>query len=139
MAPAADQRDTASIRWIQDAARRAESRVRRLRITNRIAVILGLIASFIATIFAAIVAKKGMLGPLDWAQACWVIAGFTGVTTLSSGLQTGLDIQANLAKTSSCLGRLRSLELAVCIGTRSAAEISRECEEIAREYSEILV
>jgi hypothetical protein len=139
MEPAAEARDTAGIRWIQDAARRTESRARWLRITNRTAVILGLIGSFIATIFAAIVARKGMLGPLDWAQACWIIAGFTGVTTLSSGLQTGLDIPANLGKTLSCLGRLRALELAARIGTRSAAEISRECEAIVKEYPEVLV
>jgi hypothetical protein len=135
----AQQPETASIRWIQDSARRAEARVRRLRLTNRAAVVLGLIASFIATVFAATVAKEGMLGSLDWSQACWVIAGFTGLTTLSSGLQAGLDIPANLAKMSSCLGRLRELELAASMGNRSAAEISKECEAIAREYPEILV
>jgi hypothetical protein len=115
--------------------------VRRLRITNRCTVILGLIGGFISTILAAIVAKEGEVATLglDWAEACWVIAGFSGVTTLSAGLQTGLNLQANLAKTSSCLGRLRALELAASIGTRSAAEISRECQEIAREYSEVLV
>jgi hypothetical protein len=139
MEPAVEQRDNASMRWIQDSARKTESRVRRLRFTHRAAVILGLVASFVATIFAAVVAKKGMLGSLDWSQACWLIAGFTGITTLSSGLQTGLDIQNNLTKMSSCLGRLKALELAASIGARSPAEISRECEEIAREYSDVLL
>jgi hypothetical protein len=139
MTAAGEQREAPGIRWIQDAVRRTEARARWLRVTNRIAVILGLVGSFISTIFAAIVARKGMLGPLDWSQACWIIAGFTGVTTLSSGLQTGLDIPTKLGKTLSCLGRLRALELAASIGTRSAAEISGECQEIVKEYPEVLV
>jgi hypothetical protein len=139
MQPTMERTESAGIRWIQDAARRVESRVRWLRITNRTAVVLGLVASFVATVLAALVAKNGMVGPLDWAQACWVIAGFTGMTTLSSGLQTGLDMQTSLAKAASCLGRLRALELAARVGTRSAAEIAKECEELAREYPEVLV
>jgi hypothetical protein len=138
MEPAAEHRDAVTTRWIQDAVRRTESRVRRLRATNRTAIILGLIASVVATVCAAIVAKKGELGPLAWSQACWFIAGFTAITTLTSGLQTGLDLPANLAKTSSCLGRLRALELAASVGTRPAGEISKECEAIAREYPDVL-
>jgi hypothetical protein len=139
MAPLAKQPDAARMRWIEDAVRRAESRVRRLRLTNRTALILGLIASGVATVSAAIVAKNGALGPLAWSEACWLVAGFTAITTLTSGLQTGLDLPANLVKTSSCLGRLRALELAAAVGTRPVAEISKECEEIAREYPDVLV
>jgi hypothetical protein len=139
MEAAAEPSDDARMRWIQDTTRRMESRVRGLRIIHRATVLLGLVASFIATLFATIVAKKGMLGPFDWSQACWIIAGLTGITTLSTGLQSGLDIRTNMAKSSSCLGRLRALDLAASIGTRSPSEISKECEEIAREYSDVLV
>ncbi len=125
------------VKWIIENKLKAEKRQRKLRKSNTQTIIIGLLASTLATLLAGYTAASN--SPfMNWRWTCAVVAVFTLCATITTGIQKQFDLSGNLSKISGCLGRLNALDIAVKLGIRSREEIAKECQEIAIQYSEYL-
>jgi hypothetical protein len=126
------------VQWIRENKIKAERKIHRLRRMNTQTIITSLLTSTFATVLAGYTAASN--SPLmNWRWTCALVAIFTLCATISTGLQKQFDISGSLSKVSGCLGRLNALELSIRLGNRSRDEISKECEEIAVQYSDYIV
>ena len=126
------------VQWIRENKIKAERKIHRLRRMNTQTIITSLLTSTFATVLAGYTAASN--SPLmNWRWTCALVAIFTLCATISTGLQKQFDRSGSLSKVSGCLGRLNALELSIRLGNRSRDEISKECEEIAVQYSDYIV
>ena len=126
------------VQWIRENKIKAERKIHRLRRMNTQTIITSLLTSTFATVLAGYTAASN--SPLmNWRWTCALVTIFTLCATISTGLQKQFDISGSLSKVSGCLGRLNALELSIRLGNRSRDEISKECEEIAVQYSDYIV
>jgi hypothetical protein len=138
MAQTGEQQQNARLEWIQARRASAEARMARTRRSNTRVLYVSLFASTAATALAGFAAAAGAAPVASWRVTCAVVAVFTFVATVASGMQTQLDLPGNLSRLSACVGKLRALEYAAATGTRELAEIDAECQEIVREFPEFL-
>jgi hypothetical protein len=125
------------LNWIRDRLRAAETRARRLRRTHAASLYASLVTSTLATGLAGYAATAG--SPLSsWRLTCGVVAGLTFIAAIASGAQKQLDLNARLAKATTCTGRLRALEFAVAVTGKRGEEIDTECQTIAKEYPDLV-
>jgi hypothetical protein len=123
--------------WIRSRLERADAQATRTRRANLRAIYASLFASTAATALAGFaVAANAPVG--SWRITCGIVAILTFVAALSTGLQKQLDLTGNFSRLAACVGRLRALEYAVSMGTRSLTEVDAECEEIVRTYPEFV-
>lgn len=127
---------------IRTGMRRAEAQATELRKKNSRYVSVGVIAGGLATVVAGTAAALGPVvgqGPPAWKLTCGIVALLTGVATVLNGLQKQLSIAERLAKASSCLGKLTSLEFALTVNNRETVEVAREYESALAAYPDIIL
>jgi hypothetical protein len=126
-----------NIEWIKECRGNAEKKLRSLKRVNTQTIITGLLTSTLATMLAGFTAASN--SPLlNWRWTCALVAVFTLLAAIATGLQKQFDFSGNISKISGCVGRLNALELAVRLGIRSKDEIAKECEEIALLYPDFI-
>jgi hypothetical protein len=139
MSSSSDSTTSPQLQWIRGALLAAESHVRRLRRADAWAIVLGTVGSSLAAFLAGGTALKGQpLLDVSWVTTCGVAASLSLVAGVSTGLHKGLGIATRLSRASTCTGKLRALDLAASLGRREAAELARECEQVAAEYADLL-
>ncbi len=135
---------------IRSGIRKAEGEVTSLKRKNSRYIIIGLVASAVSTVIAALAASLGPViaqtltgqqgppGPA-WKLTCGVVAVCTGIATIFGGLQKQLSIAERLAKSMACAGKLHSLEFALTVNNRETPEVAKEYEMAIASYPEIIL
>lgn len=127
---------------INDGLLKSEAHVKKLRIMNSRFIYLSLIASVLATLIAGLTAILGPLagqGPPAWKATCGLIAVFTAVATVFTGLHKQLTVSERLAKATLCAGKLKSIELTLSINENNTDEALKEYKEVIANYGEFIV
>lgn len=133
---AADVRTVLATR-IQEHMRRVERRVVRLRRHNVQVITVNLLCSTIATLLAGLTAASGPLigeGAPAWRWTCGVIAVVTAGAAVATGLQQRFKVPEQLARSLTCAGKLRSLELALQLARLAPEEVGQEYEQLITTY-----
>jgi hypothetical protein len=126
---------------IKNSLAYAESQTTKLRKTESRLQIITLISSAAATLVAGITAAQGPLvgnGEQGWQLACIIAAVFAFIGTVCTGLNQQLRINDRLTESVQCVGRLKSLDVAVTTGSRNRDEIKKDYEETARTFPELV-
>ena len=138
---AADVR-TVLVSRIQEHLRRVEGKVGRLRRLNVRVVSANLDCSTLATLVAGLTAASGPLmgeGASAWRWTCGIVAVVTAGTGLTTLLQQRLKVPEQLARSLTCAGKLRSLELALQLARVAPEEVGQEYEQLITTYPEELI
>ena len=90
-----------------------------------------------ATVVAGIPAAAGV-APGGWRLTCAVTAGLAAIGTVATALRQQVAGGERLAKSESCVGRLRAIEYGLSVGTLSAADADRAYQELVRDYASII-
>jgi carbon starvation protein CstA len=126
---------------IQQSLQQVETQTARLRKTNTILVVFGVVNSAVATLVTALTAAVGPFigeGPAGWRISCIIGAVFAFGSTVCVGLDKQLKTTDKLAQTHQVLGRLRVLDMTMLTGSRSHDEITSDFEDLMKMYPEII-
>ncbi len=126
---------------VRASLQKTEERTAGLRKANTRLLVSGMASSAASTLVAGITAAQGPIigeGAEGWRVACIVAAVFGFVATVCTGLTQQLKISDRLSKGNQCLGKLRSLDLAITTSSRSWEEIIQEYQEIVKGYPELV-
>lgn len=135
-------RDLAAFaQMVKASLHRAEERASGLRQTNTRL----LVASIVSSAATAVVAGgTSVMGPVvgqgipGWRLACTVAAILAFTSTVCTALTQQMRIGERLTEGNQCVGRLRSLDLAIVAGGHSWEEVTEEYADIAKTYPELL-
>ena len=100
-----------------------------------------MISSTAVTLVAGITAAIGPVtgtGAEGWRMACIIAAIFGFVSTVSTGLSEQLKISDRLSEGRQGVGKLRYLDVVITTGNKSWEEITKEYEEIAKAYPDLI-
>lgn len=120
---------------------RVEGKVSKYRSQYNRILTISLVSSGAATLVAGITSAAGEaaeIGIEGWRLACIIAAVFGFVSTISSGVIQQRNLNDRLSDGKECLSRLRYLNTVIVTGSRELSEISREYEELAVKYSELI-
>jgi hypothetical protein len=126
---------------IKNSLEYAERQAANLRKTETRLQVITLVSSAAATLVAGVTAAQGPLvgeGDQGWRLACIAAAVFAFVCTVSTGLNQQLRINDRLAENIQCVGRLKSLDVAIVTGSRTRDEVKKDYEEVARTFPELI-
>jgi len=126
---------------VKASLRKAEKIVFGLRHTHTRLLIAGIVSSAATTLVAGITAAQGPIvgdGTEGWRIACIVAAIFAFASTVCIGLNQQLKISDRLLTGTQCVGRLKSLDVGISISSRAWEEVTKEYEEIAKTYPELI-
>jgi hypothetical protein len=100
-----------------------------------------MISSTAVTLVAGITAAVGPVagtGVEGWRMACIIAAILGFVSTVSTGLSEQLKISDRLSEGRQGVGKLRYLDVVITTGNKSWEEITKEYEEIAKAYPDLI-
>ena len=100
-----------------------------------------IVSSAVSTLVAGVTAATGQaaqIGTQGWRTACIIAAIFGFISTVSTGFVQQLKTSERLAEGKQCLGQLKSLEVLIATAGKSRDEITREYQEIVRNYPDLL-
>ena len=136
-----NQTHEALTRRIRESLKRAEAHADRLKRNNTRLMVSSVVSSGISTLVTGVTAAQGPIvseGIPGWRISCIVGAVFGFVTTVAVGLNQQLKLSARLSKANEALGRLRTLSVAIDIGSETWEEIRKDYEEIMRTHPEFV-
>jgi len=135
-------RDRAAFaQMVKESLRRAEQRAVGLRKTNTQLLVASIVSSAATVLVAGGTAAAGPVvgqGIPGWRMACVVAAILAALSTVCTGLTQQLKIGDRLSQGNLCVGRLKSLDVAIVTGGHAWEEITKEYAEIARIYPEFI-
>jgi hypothetical protein len=141
MSNGSSQDSNAVAKSVKASLQKAEGIVSGRRKANTSLLVTGMTTSAASTLVAGITAAQGPLigsGIEGWRVSCIIAAVFACAATISTGLSQQLKINDRITEGTQCVGKLKSLDVAITTGSRSLAEISKEYEEIAKTYPEFI-
>jgi hypothetical protein len=141
MAVASDRDPSAFAQVVKESLRTAQQQTSGLRRTNTRLMVASTVSSAITTLVAGGVAAVGPMVKLEdasWSLACIVAAVFAFASTICTTLTQQMKVGERIVQGNQCVGRLRSLDVAIATGVRSWEEITKEYGEIAQSYSEFI-
>ena len=141
MTPTSEQRE-AMLERIRDGLRTAEDRAQSLRRRSSRFTLVNLACGALGTLVAGLAAAGGPMagtGPHAWKMTCAAVAVLTASATLFSGLNQQLAIPDRLAKATTCVARLRALEMEITVTHRDLAEVTRQYEDVLASYQEFMM
>lgn len=141
MSPTSEQKD-AMLNRIRDGLGRSEARATILRQRSSRFIIVNLVCGALGTIVAGLAAAAGPAigtGPHAWKLTCAAVAVLTACSTLFSGLNQQLAMPDRLAKATTCVARLRALEMEITVTHRDLMEVTRQYEDVVANYQEFLL
>ena len=133
---------SALLERIREGIRRSDRESSELKKKNSRYITVGITASALSTVIAGATAALGPLigqGVPAWKFTCGAIAVCTGIATVFTGLQKQFSIAEQLAKATSCSGKLHSLEFGLTVNNRDTAETAKEYENVIASYPEIIL
>ena len=137
LAPPADRTDRLA-RVRADLAR-AERRLRRLRRRDTVGIAVSLGATSLSTVVAGSAAALNQaVATQGWRATCALAAVLAGVGAVATGLRQQLASGDRVARTASCVGRLRGLEFALSVGATSAEAADAQYRELLEQYADDL-
>jgi len=140
MNPISEERE-AMLGRIRDGLRTAEGRVQNLRSRSSRFILVNLVCGALGTIVAGLAAAAGPVagsGPHAWKLTCAAVAVLTASSTFFSGLNQQLAIPDHLAKATTCMARLRALEMEMTEMNRDLADVARQYEDVVASYDEFM-
>ena len=126
---------------VKASLQKAEGIISGRRKANTSLLVTGMTTSAASTFVAGITAAQGPLigeGIEGWRIACIIAAVFAFAATISTGLSQQLKINDRILEGTQCVGKLKSLDVAITTGSRSWEEITKEYEGIAKIYPEFI-
>jgi hypothetical protein len=127
---------------VKDSLQKAQGHASSLRKNNGRLLVAGIVSSAATTLVAGFTAAQGPVvggdGVAGWRLACIVAAVFGFVSTVCTGLSQQMKFSDRLSQGNQCVGRLRSLDVAITTGSRGWDEIAREYEDIAKTYPDLI-
>ncbi|MGA8184760.1 MAG: hypothetical protein WB819_14095 [Terriglobia bacterium] len=135
-----DQRDE-MLQRLRSSLSKAEDHMHHLRREDAALVYASLAASSLGTIVAGLAAALGPTlgkGPLAWKVTCALVAALTASATILSGVHKQQAVPVRLGKASACVLKLRALEMDMTLGSRDAAQVAKEYQELAVNYLEFV-
>jgi hypothetical protein len=126
---------------VKASLQKAEGIISGRRKANTSLLVTGMTTSAASTLVAGITAAQGPLigsGIEGWRVSCIIAAIFACAATISTGLSQQLKINDRILEGTQCVGKLKSLDVAITTGSRGLEEISKEYEEIAKTYPEFI-
>jgi len=97
--------------------------------------------SAIATLVAGITSAAGPVigsGIEGWRAACIAAAVLSFASTLITGISQQLRLGDRLLEGSQCAAKLKALDIGITVGSRPWEDVTREYEEIAISYPELM-
>ena len=140
MSSISQERD-AMLERIRDGLRTAEARVQNLRRRSSQFILVNLVCGALGTVVAGLAAAAGPVagtGPHAWKLTCATVAVLTASSTLFSGLNQQLAIPDRVAKATTCVARLRALEMEITVTNRDLADVTRQYEDVVASYQEFM-
>jgi len=126
---------------VKESLRIAQDQTARLRNTSTRLVVAGIASSAITTLVAGGTAVTGPVvgeGDAGWRLACILAAIFAFASTICTGLTQQLKISERLSQGIACVGRLKSLDIAMVTNILDWQAITKEYAEIAKAYPEFI-
>jgi hypothetical protein len=126
---------------VRDSLRTAENRAQGLQRRSSWFILVNLVCGALGTVVAGLAAATGPAagtGSHAWKVTCGAVAVLTACATLFSGLNHQLAIPDRLAKATTCVARLRALEMEITVTHRDLAEITRQYEDVVAGYQEFM-
>lgn len=126
---------------IKSSLLKAEKFVSGRKRTNTRLLVASMAFSGASTLVAGITSAGGPIigsGIEGWRLACIVAAVFGLTSTVSTGISQQLDATDRLSKGKECLTKLRTLDLGITTGKKKWEEITKEYEELAISYPELI-
>ncbi len=133
---------SALLEQIREGIRKSDQQSKDLKKKNSRYLVVSIVAGAMSTVIAASAAALGPVlagGAPAWKATCAVIALFTGVATVFTGMQKQLSIAERLAKAIACSGKLHSLEFAITVNNRETSEVAKEYETALSSYPDVLL
>lgn len=135
------EREKALAGDVREAVEHLDRTTRRLRRTNTMLLISGVVSSGASSLVTGVTAAQGPVvgsGIPGWRLACTIGAIFSFGAAVLVGINERLKIGERLASTRQCAGQLRSLEVALTTGSRPWDEIVDRYAEIVETYPELM-
>jgi hypothetical protein len=126
---------------VKASLKKTEKLVSDHRKTNTGLLIASMTFSAGSTLIAGITSAAGPVigtGIEGWRMACIAAAVLGFISTISTGISQQLKINDQLLEGTQCLGKLRSLDTSITIGSRPRNEILSEYEELSRSYPKFI-
>ena len=126
---------------VKESLRIAQEQTAALRKTNARLIVASIVSSATTTLVAGGTAAAGPVvghGDDGWRIACIVAAILAFTSTICTALTQQLKVGDRLTQGNQCVGRLRSLDVAIATGVRSWDEITKEYGEIVKTYPEFI-
>jgi hypothetical protein len=126
---------------VKASLKKTEKLVSGHRKTNTGLLIASMTFSAGSTLIAGITSAAGPVigtGIEGWRMACIAAAVLGFISTISTGISQQLKINDQLLEGTQCLGKLRSLDTSITIGSRPRNEILSEYEELSRSYPKFI-
>ena len=128
---------TAITRSVKSSLKKTEKFVKSHRRKNSSLLITSMALSGASTLVAGITSAAGPVigsGTEGWRLACIAAAAMGFMATISTGISQQLKVSDQLLEGSQCLGKLKSLDTSITIGSRTRDEVIHEYEEIIQSF-----
>jgi hypothetical protein len=126
---------------IRTSLKKADKLVTSRRKTNNQLLITGITTSAASTLVAGITAAGGPLigtGTAGWRLACIIAAVFGFTSTIATGIGQQMKDSNQFSKGVECVGKLKTLDVAMTTGSKSWDEIVSEYENLAATYPDFI-
>jgi hypothetical protein len=120
---------------------KAEKLITSKRKANNRLLITGITSSAASTLVAGVTAAGGPIigtGTEGWRIACIIAAFFGFTSTITTGIGQQMRESNQLSKGNECIGKLKSLDVAITAGSRDWEEIVNEFEDLVKIYPEFI-
>jgi hypothetical protein len=138
MAKQSKQNHEVLTKMVRSSLRKAQEITSDLRKKNTRLLIAGMVFSAGTTLVAGGTAAAGPVvgvGVTGWKIACIVAAVLAFASTVSTALTTQLKFGERLSHGNQCIGRLKSLDVAIATGSENWEEVNKEYGEIVKAYT----
>ena len=126
---------------VKASLRKAEGIVSGYRRNNTLLLATTIMSSAAATMVAGVTAAIGPIASIGiegWRISCIIAAIFGFVSTVGTALIQELKFSDRLSEGRQGLGKLKYLDVVITTGSISWDDITREYEEIAKDYPELI-
>lgn len=137
MTSAGDEQHAALAQRLEVELGCATRHVQRLTRQNAWLGYTSIVSGAAASLLAGGVASAGPIAG-QWSTTCAIVAVLAAVGTIASGLQRQLAVAENLARATTCAGKLDALKVGLTISRRELREVAGEYERLVEGHREFL-
>ena len=141
MGTASGKDNSVLIGEIKSSLKKAEGVVTKQKRANSGTLITSFTFSAFATLVAGVTSAAGPVigsGIEAWRAACILAAVLSFASTIITGVSQQLKLNDKLLEASQCVAKLRALNVGITVGSRPWEDATKEYEEIARTYPQLI-